>query len=69
MRKARELSPRGLRLFTHQANAKARAFYEKEGFRVVRFGTSPPPESAPDVEYAWAPKSDGRREPEGGPAA
>jgi GNAT superfamily N-acetyltransferase len=53
--KARELSPSGLRLFTHQGNPKARAFYEKEGFVAVRFGTSPPPECAPDVEYRWSP--------------
>jgi ribosomal protein S18 acetylase RimI-like enzyme len=50
---ARRLSPSGLRLHTHQANAKARAFYERAGFRAVRFGLSPPPESAPDVEYVW----------------
>jgi ribosomal protein S18 acetylase RimI-like enzyme len=50
---ARHLSPAGLRLHTHQANTKARAFYERAGFRTVRLGLSPPPESAPDVEYAW----------------
>lgn len=44
-------APRGLRLFTHVENAAARAFYESLGFRAVRFGVSPPPESAPDVEY------------------
>jgi len=49
--RARERSPGGLRLHTHQQNRQARAFYEKHGFRAVRFGTSPPPESAPDVEY------------------
>ena len=51
--KARELSPGGLELHTHQQNAKARRFYEKHGFRAVRFGVSPPPESAPDAEYHW----------------
>lgn len=40
-----------LRLFTHQRNWPARAFYERHGFRAVAFGTSPPPESEPDVEY------------------
>lgn len=53
--KARELSPVGLELHTHQKNTRARAFYEKEGFEAVRFGLSPPPESEPDVEYRWRP--------------
>ena len=53
--KARELSPTRLELHTHQANRSARAFYEKHGFRPVRFGVSPPPESEPDVEYRWRP--------------
>jgi ribosomal protein S18 acetylase RimI-like enzyme len=52
---ARQRSPAGLSLFTHQANRRARAFYERRGFRAVRFGTSPPPESEPDVEYRWDP--------------
>lgn len=50
---AKEISPRRLRLFTHQKNDGAMAFYEKHGFTVLRFGTSPPPESEPDVEYGW----------------
>ena len=54
--KAKALSPEGLSLFTHQRNARARAFYERRGFRAVRFGTSPPPESEPDVQYAWDPR-------------
>jgi GNAT superfamily N-acetyltransferase len=52
---ARGLSPVGLRLFTFQVNADARAFYEKHGFVVARLGVSPPPESEPDVEYHWRP--------------
>jgi GNAT superfamily N-acetyltransferase len=52
---AKQLSPGGLELHTHQQNAGARAFYERHGFTAVRFGTSPPPESAPDVEYHWRP--------------
>jgi len=47
------LRPDGLRLYTHQLNARARTFYERRGFRPVRFGLSPPPESMPDVEYHW----------------
>jgi GNAT superfamily N-acetyltransferase len=62
---AKELSPSGLELHTHQANHAARALYEKQGFVVVRFGLSPPPESVPDVRYQWRPSnssSSGREE-------
>jgi GNAT superfamily N-acetyltransferase len=52
---AKRRSPRGLGLFTHQRNVRARVFYEARGFRAVAFGTSPPPESEPDVEYRWGP--------------
>ena len=52
---ARKLSPEGLELHTHRENRRARAFYEKHGFRAVRFGVSPPPENEPDVEYHWRP--------------
>ncbi len=55
LEKARKLSPAGLELHTHQANHRARGFYEEHGFRVVRFGMSPPPENEPDVEYRWRP--------------
>lgn len=50
---ARSLSPGFLRLYTFQVNTRGRAFYEKNGFRAVKFGISPPPESEPDVEYHW----------------
>jgi ribosomal protein S18 acetylase RimI-like enzyme len=53
---AKELSPRGLELHTHQQNLAARALYERHGFKAVKFGVSPPPESAPDVEYHWRPE-------------
>jgi ribosomal protein S18 acetylase RimI-like enzyme len=52
---ARRLSPERLRLFTLQINTNARAFYEKNGFRIARLGVSLPPESEPDVEYQWEP--------------
>ena len=52
---AKRLSPEGLELHTHQENASARALYERHGFQAVGFGTSPPPENAPDVEYHWRP--------------
>ncbi len=51
-----ERSPDGLTLHTHQKNTHARAFYEKHGFRPVRYGISPPPENEPDVEYQWRPR-------------
>lgn len=53
--KAQEISPAGLELHTHRENRSARTFYEKHGFRAVRFGVSPPPENEPDVEYWWRP--------------
>lgn len=52
---AKNLSPDRLELHTHQENYAARAFYEKHGFKAVKFGMSPPPEYAPDVEYHWRP--------------
>ncbi|HQR12458.1 MAG TPA: GNAT family N-acetyltransferase [Casimicrobiaceae bacterium] len=53
LQRARELSGAELRLYTFRRNMPARAFYEKHGFAAVAFGTSPPPESEPDVEYRW----------------
>jgi GNAT superfamily N-acetyltransferase len=50
---AKALHPSGLSLFTFQRNTRARAFYEARGFRAVRFGVSPAPESEPDVRYEW----------------
>ena len=52
---AKALHPHGLELHTHQENDGARALYERQGFVAVTFGISPPPESAPDVEYRWRP--------------
>ncbi len=53
---AMTLSPDHLWLYTLQINTGGRAFYEKNGFRAVKFGTSPAPESEPDVEYHWRAK-------------
>ena len=52
---AKSLSPAGLKLFTHQTNTAARNFYERQGFILTKLGTSPPPESEPDVKYDWTP--------------
>jgi ribosomal protein S18 acetylase RimI-like enzyme len=56
IRRAMELSPAGLELHTHQKNLAACRFYERQGFRAVKSGTSPAPESEPDVEYHWRPE-------------
>jgi GNAT superfamily N-acetyltransferase len=50
---ARITSPDHLWLYTLQVNASARTFYEEQGFVPEKFGTSPPPENEPDVEYHW----------------
>ena len=55
LRKARELSPDKLTLFTHVRNQHARSFYRSRGFRAVKFGISPEPELEPDVSYEWTP--------------
>ena len=52
---AKELHPEGLELHTHLQNHAARRLYEKYGFKAVKFGLSPAPENAPDVEYHWRP--------------
>jgi GNAT superfamily N-acetyltransferase len=52
---AKTLHPDGLDLDTYQENHVARQFYEKRGFRPVKFWLSPPPEVAPSVEYHWRP--------------
>ena len=54
---AKALQPQGLELHTHQENVGARSLYERHGFVPVRFGISPAPESAPDVEYHWRPNA------------
>ncbi len=51
---AKGKSPIRLQLHTHQANLRARSFYERRGFYAVEFGISPPPENEPDVQYEWA---------------
>jgi len=53
---ARRLSPNHLWLYTLQINTGGRVFYEKNGFKAVKFGISPAPESEPDIEYHWRAK-------------
>jgi GNAT superfamily N-acetyltransferase len=50
---AKELQP-NLLLWTFQVNDRARRFYERNGFTVVRFGDeSNNEEHQPDVQYIW----------------
>jgi GNAT superfamily N-acetyltransferase len=52
--KAKEISPRRLRLFTFQRNARARTFYERRGFVPVDVNDgSRNEEGEPDVLYEW----------------
>jgi GNAT superfamily N-acetyltransferase len=59
---AKAVSPSGLQCHTHLENHTARSLYEKNGFIAVKFGISPPPESAPDVEYHWQPNGSSHAE-------
>jgi len=46
--------PKGLQLWTFQANAGARRFYERHGFVAVEFTDgSGNEENTPDVRYVW----------------
>ncbi|WP_439498078.1 GNAT family N-acetyltransferase [Bosea sp. (in: a-proteobacteria)] len=54
--KAKERSPERLRLFTFQRNARARAFYEAHGFRIVDLNDGERNEEGePDILFEWRP--------------
>jgi GNAT superfamily N-acetyltransferase len=53
LRKARTLSPRRIALVTFQRNARARAFYEKHGFRAEHATNGCNEEGESDVHYTW----------------
>jgi len=55
LERARERFPDDLKAYTFQKSKPARAFFEKNGFEIVKAGISPPPENQPDVEYTWHP--------------
>jgi len=49
--------PPPIRLYTFQANARARRFYEARGFEAIAFGDgSHNEERCPDVLYEWRPR-------------
>jgi GNAT superfamily N-acetyltransferase len=50
---AKQRSPAGLDLWTFQANAGARRFYERHGFAAVEWTDGDNEEGAPDVRYHW----------------
>jgi GNAT superfamily N-acetyltransferase len=50
---AKERRPRGLELWTFQANAGAARFYERHGFVAVDATDGDNEEGAPDVGYQW----------------
>jgi GNAT superfamily N-acetyltransferase len=53
---AKAARPEGLRLWTFQSNARARAFYERQGFTVDHLTDgSDNEEHEPDVLYVWSP--------------
>ena len=47
--------PQGLRLWTFQANQRARRFYETQGFVPVESTEGDNEENSPDVRYEWRP--------------
>jgi GNAT superfamily N-acetyltransferase len=58
---AKALSPGGLTLYTFQVNARARRFYERNGFVEDWLGDgSANEEGQPDIRYVWRPASPGR---------
>jgi GNAT superfamily N-acetyltransferase len=50
---AKQRRPTGLRLWTFQANAGARRFYERNGFVATATTDGDNEEGAPDVRYQW----------------
>jgi GNAT superfamily N-acetyltransferase len=52
---AKEQRPLGLRLWTFQANVRARRFYERHGFVETGSTAGDNEEGAPDVRYEWSP--------------
>ena len=55
LERAKAASAGRLRLYTFQSNLGARAFYQRHGFRPIRFGDgSLNEEKEPDILYQWS---------------
>jgi ribosomal protein S18 acetylase RimI-like enzyme len=65
---AKRESPSGLGLYTFQVNARARRFYERNGFMADAFGDGTGNEEGqPDVHFTWRPsRPTGTRRPHPG---
>lgn len=50
---AKDLRPRGLELWTFEANEAARRFYERHGFVALERSSDHSEEGVPDVRYRW----------------
>ena len=58
VKKAKEVLPDGMRLWTFQSNTSAHRFYERHGFVVIeKTDGSNNEENAPDVCYEWRPQA------------
>lgn len=55
LERAKERRPAGLALWTFQANADARRFYERHGFTEIARTDGDNEEGAPDVRLRWTP--------------
>lgn len=52
---AKQERPAGLRLWTFEANVRARRFYERHGFVATGATSGDNEERAPDLRYEWPP--------------
>jgi ribosomal protein S18 acetylase RimI-like enzyme len=50
---AKDMYPEKLALFTLKENKNAIAFYERQGFKIIRYGIAPD-EGIPDVYMEWS---------------
>ncbi|BAZ37046.1 GCN5-related N-acetyltransferase [Calothrix sp. NIES-4101] len=56
LNRAKALSPQGLKLDALRENIKARAFYERHGFKIAGFSINEF-NGQPNVEYYWTPEN------------
>lgn len=55
VRLAKQRRPSGLKLWTFEANVRARKFYEGHGFVVTDSTDGDNEEGVPDIRYEWSP--------------